>query len=82
MSTNDKRPSLPCPDCGDPLIPADERGFHNDNGDYIEHPKGCECNLCEWIWWEDGQQHRCQCGTAAVVRCDDDRAYASAVEEE
>lgn len=69
-------PSLCCPGCGQPLIPAQERGRHDADGNYNQHRADCRCRWCEWIWFDDAPPVACACGTVAVVGIDDRHAYA------
>lgn len=75
---SDAVPHLDCPECGVPLIPADARGFVNDDGEYVEHSSVCRCPHCDWRWTEDDPV-TCACGAVACVDVDDEYAFAKLV---
>lgn len=70
------RPSLPCPECGSPLAPAEGRGFVDglDGGEVTHHNK-CRCLECDWRWSEPGPVYVCSCGVHAKVSIDHNTAY-------
>jgi hypothetical protein len=72
-------PSLDCPECGVPLIPATGRGYYDEDGEYCEHREGCECHRCEWMWFDDTDPTSCTCGAKVLIRIDDQHAYAYAL---
>lgn len=76
-----ERPSLACPECGVPLIPAHGRGRVDRDGDDIPHGGACRCRWCGWMWWDDRGPTRCACGALVRVKVDDGHAYASTVEK-
>lgn len=72
-------PRFCCPECGVPLIPADSRGRHDEDGNYIEHRYACRCHWCDWTWFDSTEPVRCECGALVGVRVDDDHAYATSL---
>lgn len=72
------RPSLDCPECSTPLIPAHGRGRTDEDGNYVEHRDGCRCHWCGWIWLDDADPVTCACGAIVVVAVDEEYAYARA----
>lgn len=79
MSKSKEAPWLQCPSCDEDLIQATHRARYDHNGELVEHRDGCRCPWCEWMWYDSDPIVTCQCGAAACVRIDDDRAYASEV---
>ena len=71
------RPSLKCPECSAPLIPAHGRGRYDQDGNYIEHRDGCRCHWCGWMWFDDADPVTCACGAVVGVNTDDGYAYAT-----
>lgn len=72
------RPALSCPECGAAdLIPAHGRGRLDRDGNDIVHGGGCRCRWCQWMWWDDRDPVRCQCGALVRVSVDDGHAYAT-----
>lgn len=71
------RPSLDCPECGVPLIPAHGRGRYDRDGNEVTHDDACRCRWCDWWWWDDGEPVTCACGAVVMVREEDGTAYAT-----
>lgn len=68
-------PSLECPECREPLVPAETRGRTDSDGNFIDHGLTCRCRWCDWRWWDDGVTvYACPCGAKSRVDCDDDVA--------
>lgn len=65
-------PKLPCPECGEALIEASGRGRYDDDGNFIEHRLG---PYCDWMWFDDIEPVRCECGTWVGIEVDDGAAY-------
>lgn len=71
---------LDCPECGEPLIPANARiHFFFEHGDGFDvHEIDCLCDQCEWAWLEGGDPATCACGAVAKVGFGDDDSDSSA----
>lgn len=74
-------PLLTCPECGVGLIPPSGRGLFTNEGEFQEHSETCRCPHCEWIWFDDTAPVTCECGALVVVACDDERAFATQVDD-
>ena len=74
--------SLDCPECGEPLAPAEGRGRTDRDGNEVRHRDDCRCRWCDWRWYEPGPVYVCPCGTRARVSCDDGTAYLTEIEPE
>lgn len=78
-ATRDTRPSLACPECSVPLIPAHGRGRIDRDDNEVPHADACRCRWCGW-WWMDGEPPvTCTCGAVVRVIAEDGHAYASTV---
>lgn len=75
------KPMLRCPECGTPLIAPHGRGRYDRDGNYHEHRDGCRCAWCDWMWFDDADPVRCQCGSLVCVDANDDHASAKIVQE-
>jgi hypothetical protein len=71
-----ERPSLSCPACDVPLIPAEGRGRIDRDGNDIVHADDCRCRWCGWLWWEEVDPVECACGAQVYVVIDDAIAFA------
>lgn len=77
-----ERPSLDCPECSEPLIPAHGRGRFDRDGNEIMHADECRCRWCDW-WWTGGDAPvACACGALVGVDADDGVAFAVIVKPE
>ncbi len=59
---NETAPFLDCPECGEPLLQATNRGRHDRDGNEIMHGLACRCRWCNWWWHEDDEPVTCACG--------------------
>lgn len=80
--SGDAAPYLGCPECGEPVLQATNRGRYNADGEYVAHRDGCRCAWCDWMWFDDVEPERCVCGTLVGVSVDDSHAYPKPVEED